>query len=520
MAALPDYNSPAQVVALSAQRYWIQTEDERVSLAQRLWNWYYNDEDKIIDYILYGYVSTDPSETVQVGFGGLSKIFPKTYLNMSVKVLNIVPRVVDKLAFVYKNSPQRMLNGDKQSEVIDGEVKPIENKDDDRFQELLKKSTIEKKQGAWNALGKLFNTVLVQPVWIEDEKDKSKSYMDFLIHAPAWCAVETSKKDWLKAKSFRYNAWLKIADGQLEEQVTVYWSDTEHYVIDSGDNKKGLENNPDKKNPYGILPAVILRFRDGIDFWGEGMWDLVNANQEICEQVTNLCYVAKTQAHGQMVILDPSGSIEGNILTGVDHPIHISNFENGQSPDVKYINANAALKPVQDLIDWQIKTAQMLKGLSPQQYSLDSSIASGASKMVDATEIEEIRKNDMNVITMFESDLFDVMRTVYNYHNQSNQISKDAKFSVKFPEPKINETQNDKNARMKFDLDNHLTSILRLIKEKNPGMSDDDAQKEFDRIIAEGRMIKDELGLNDLFNSENMNEKEDDEDNNLSNNLP
>jgi hypothetical protein len=210
--------------------------------------------------------------------------------------------------------------------------------------------------------------------------------------------------------------------------------------------------------------------------------------------------VAKAQAHGQLVLLDPSNSVKGDIQTGVDHPIHIHSFEQNQNPDVKYINANAALVPVQELIDWYIKTAQMVKGLSPQQYSLESSVASGVSKTVDSSEIEEIRKNDQNIITMFEADLFDITRTVYNYHNPNNKIDEKAIFSIQFQEQKVLENVTDRNARMKFDLENNLTSIVRLIKEKNPGMSDEEAQDEFKKIVAEKRMIKDELGLNELFN--------------------
>jgi hypothetical protein len=493
---------------LSAKRYWEETESQRIVLAQRLWDWYYNDEDKIENYILYGSASpvTLPSDGSGTCQGGLAKVFPKAYKYMSVKVFNIVARVVDKLAQVYKNQPQRMLNGGKKYEVAeDGTITSIANIPDDRYQEMLKKSTIETKQNVWNAMAKLFNTVLVQPRWMKDEKDDSKSYMDYLIHTPAWAVVDTSDKDWLKPEAFYYAVDVESDDGMTTERKIIYWSETEHYLLDTQGNKNAPEGNEGKSNPYNRLPIAILRMKDCSDFWGEGLWDLVNANQEICEQVTNLAYVAKAQAHGQLVILDPTNSFQKDIQTGVDHPIRIHSYEQGQNPDVKYINANAALVPIQNLIDWYIKTAQMVKGLSPQQYSLESSVASGTSKVVDASEIEEIRKNDQNIIVPFESDLFDVTRTVYNHHNPNNKIDEKAVFSINFQEQKVLENQNDKNAKMKFQLDNNLTSIVRLIKEDNPGMSDEEAEKEFKKIVAEKRMIKDELGLNDLFNQQEEN---------------
>ena len=530
--------SPQQVVALSANRYWQQIESLRVMLAQRLWDWYYNDEDRIQQYILYGEV-VDTShnrdrETVSFAtMGGLRKIFPKTYAEMTPKIFNIVQRVIDKLSFVYKEPPIRQLNGGAQTKTINGKVTSIPDKDDEIYQNILTRSTIQKKQTVWNSLGKLFNTVLVQPIWVKDENDDDRSYMDFLIHTPAWCVVETDERDWLKAKAFYYAIWLQLHPDSLPEQVIVYWNKNEYKLIDvngadipmTGTGNGTVANN-DMVNPYKIIPAIPLRFKDGINYWGEGMWDLVNANQEICEQVTNLAYIAKTQAHGQLVILDPAKSVTGDIMTGVDHPIHIHSFEQGQSPDVKYINAHADIAPVRDLVDWYIKTAQMVKGLSPQQYSLESKIASGVSKMVDSTEIEEIRKADQHICTMFESDLFDVMRIVYNYHNPSKQISMDAKFSISFPEPQVNrETQADKNARMQFDLDNHLVSYIDLLREKYPELSDDDLMDKFKQIVAEMREMNDESGTNELvkniMNQSNQQPNlENNQPNNLQNNLP
>ena len=37
--------SPEQVIAQSAKSYWKETESVRLTLAQRLWDWYYNDEE-------------------------------------------------------------------------------------------------------------------------------------------------------------------------------------------------------------------------------------------------------------------------------------------------------------------------------------------------------------------------------------------------------------------------------------------------------------------------------------------
>lgn len=174
------------------------------------------------------------------------------------------------------------------------------------------------------------------------------------------------------------------------------------------------------------------------------------------------------------------------------------------TPSLNYINANPMLKEVQDLIDWAIASIQKIKGLSPEQYDTEVAKVSGIAKSIDNSEIEEIRKNKTNICRMFETDLFEVMRTIYNYHNSGNKISDTAEFSIQFAEPKIIESQTDKNARRDFGLKNNITSRIRLIMEDNPGMTEEEAQKEFKSIVAQNRMLKDEYGLEDEINAANL----------------
>jgi hypothetical protein len=478
-----------QAVAESSMRYWKQTESTRVIKAQHIYDWIYNNEDKIKEYI---------RTNMKAMFS------PETIAKINIRVFNIVPKVTGKLAFAYKESPIRILDGgvtEKQNE--QGTIESIQSQDDLRYQEMLKKSTIEKKQNEWDELCTPFNCVLVQPIWKEED---GKGYIDFLIHTPAWCVVETSKGDWLKPQAYYYAVWMQLKEGQPEEQVIIYWSKTEHKVLDRLENKVIIPDNPEGKNPYGILPVAILRLKDGIDFWGEGWWDIVDGNEEICEQVSNLYYTAKFQSHGQLVGINigQSATGEGTPKTGPDKVILIGDGARSDeaTPDLKFINANPIIAEVQGLIDWALSSIQKLKGLSPQQYQAEVSKISGIAKSIDNTEIEEIRKNKTNVMRMFETDLFEVIKVVYNYHNPSNKISDKAVFSIKFPEPKIMESQTDKNARREFGLGKNIMSRVDMILEDNPGMSREKAQEKFNQIVAENRKIKDEFGIEDLMNTD------------------
>jgi hypothetical protein len=477
-------DTAAVAVAKSSLRYWHELESVRIRRAQRIFFWRHNYEDEIKGYVVEN----------------MKKMFSDdTIAEINIRVLNIVPRVVDKLGFVYKEPPVRCLDGGAKTVKIDEKTsKDEQTVDDQRYQEMLRKSTITKKQNEWNKDSKPFNTIIVQAVWIEDPDDKTRSHMDFLIHTPAWCVVESAPDNWLIPKMFYYPTWVQSAGDEIQEQGLVVWSKTDHFVLDALENRKSIEGNPDGKNPYGILPVAVLRLKDGIDFWGEGWWDLVNFNEEVCEQVSNLFYTAKFQLHGQPVATNIGKQLNEDGETINDRPQlgagKLIRIGDGQKVDeiaakLEFIQAHPELKAVQDLVDWALKTTQSLKGLSPQQYSLETTIASGKSKLVDSEEISEIRKNDMNILQQFERDLFEVTRVVYNYHNPANKISDKARFEIKFQEPKVLDSEQDIRAKREFNLANYLQSPIDMILEDNPGQTREWAEQKFqDNVVAIGKM--------------------------------
>lgn len=460
-------------------RYWKQIEHRRVTDAQKLWYWYYNDKDAIVQYVR----------------GALAKTFKKKTLNkMNIRVYNIVERIISKICLVYKKNPLRALDGGmKQGQ--NGES--AQSEDDKRYQNLLLASTISSKAKEWHKLGRLFNTVLVQPVWVESGNPPKagatampsgrQGFIDFVIHTPAWTVVESEENDWLRPRALYFPVWKTIGD--KFQQVLVYWSATEHYYIDRLGNKIAIPGNEQMMNPYGVLPAAVLRFKEGIDFWGEGMWDLVDGNEEVCVQATNMFYIALFQAHGQPVGINLG--LKGEPEIGPDKPILVDNAggNDQQSSDFKFASANPIIREIRDLIDWAIKLMQSLKGLSPQQFSLEAKLASGVSKMIDSADLTEIREDEVPILENFEHDLFSVTRAVFNYHNPSKKISEKAAFSIRFPDQKPTKTIEEKVREREAGLAQGWLSLTDILMEDHPELSKQQAEERVKEIRAEGEKI-------------------------------
>lgn len=481
-----------QMLAQAFAGFWTKMENKRIRDAQKMYDWYYNRREEIQKHIQRA----------------MSKLFRNdTIRRMNLRAPNIVERVISKLALAYKTPAVRYLDGGVQAEVkeSEGEAPPeIVSKQspaDEIYQEALEDSSIDRKAVEWHKLGKLFNTVLVEPRWIEDETKEAKGWIDFSIHTPAWCVAITDPQDYLRLRAFYYPTWATIA-GQ-DQQVLVYWSEDEHYLIDRLGNKIAPPNNPGRVNPYRMLPAAVLRFRESTDFWGEGMWDLVDGNEEVAIQYSNLAYVAILQGHGIPVAINMN--LPSNVIIGPDRPIEVKNAggssEGMAAPSFTFANPNAPLAEIQGLIDWMVKGLQALKGLSPQSFALEAKIASGASKMMDSVDVTETREGDLPTLTAFEKDLFVKMRAVWNYH-ASEKISEEAEFSISFAEPKVQKSIEEKTKERESGIKLGTMSRVDMIQEDNPGLSREEAEEKLQQIIAEERKFRDKYGLLEALQEE------------------
>jgi hypothetical protein len=102
-------------------------------------------------------------------------------------------------------------------------------------------------------------------------------------------------------------------------------------------------------------------------------------------------------------------------------------------------------------IDWMTKTAATMRGLPPNAVS--TSTASGASKTIDSWEMMELRADDIEYLRLFESELFEITRIVWNY-NSPDKIDVDAVFGIDFvlPKPPTPEIEQIQAKQMKMVL--------------------------------------------------------------------
>ena len=448
-------------------------EQKRVQHFQRLYDYYVNDEDQMKLYMLRSMRRTFSKEVLQ---------------QMFLPYFNITTRIINRICLAYKIPPERYI-------VIphteSGEPEPGAQKSQDNYQRLLDSSNISAKAKEWHRLAKLGDTCYVQVVWRED-------HLDYEVFFPHQLTVVEDPMNYLIPLEVEYK------QENAGKTKRVYWSATEHYILDEDDKIIPDENPWNGKNRYGILPMIPLRLREVENHWGEGDSQLVDGNEKV-----NILYVssfdnALMQAHGQMVGINTK--LKSKLDLGPRRLVQIDNLPGEAQADLKSIHPEPAIEACMAKIDWMIRTLAVNHGLPAASVSIDVKAESGAAKAIDNWELFEIREDDLPYLRAFEKDLFKISRAVWNLHVPSvDKIDEKAVFGIDFIKPEAPMSRDEEAKWKDWMLDHGLWTPVDDVIDEDEGIDRDTAIS----LIRANLEIRNEL--NDQFGLGNFKLQREDE---------
>jgi hypothetical protein len=354
-----------------------------------------------------------------------------------VKVcLNVVKKVVNNLAQVYREAPVRIIegtDGDKElyAGIVEGLALDVKLKQASRYAKLLK-------------------TILLRPVWRNDRLD-----MDIL--TGNILDVETGETPEILSK-------VLVTDfgtsDKIEEVEYSYWTPETWQRLDYRGQVK--EEAP---NPYGVLPFLpIFDYPPpSASFWLPGGDDLVSLQECLNLKLTDLLYLLSTQSFGVGFIKGGQG---GGSLK-VDPGSLVELPENGE---LGFAHQQARIEEVVGAIDKLIKWGCVSHGLSAASMSTDPTEASGLSKYIDNRELGEMRADDISLWWSYEKKLFQLIRVIWNSHNPGKKISETAQLKIDFADPKPNVDPKSQSEAWRSLLDMGVISQVDIALERNPDL--------------------------------------------------
>ena len=346
--------------------------------------------------------------------------------------LNIVRRIVRALATTYKSPPRRVFDGWNQQE---GE---------DLYRSLNADAVLKQA----SRLTKLLKTNALRVAW----NDGPRLYL----HTPAIL-------DAIAPDPERPERVIVTTPHENPERVTYAdWTADTFTMRDARGNIIPTAGNPDRVNPYGILPFVPLfdSLPDG-QFFLPGGADLFDAQDAITVAAANLWRSIETQAHGQAVAtgVAPNTPLE----TGPHRAILLP-----EGGSFSYAAPNSPIAEILKAVEFVMRQVAATNSVDSHVFDLSKSAVSGSAQAAQRIDLRESRADDVALARIAESRLFQTLKRVVNTHKPGT-IPEAASIRIDFADldrEESTEAETLANAKSKSELG--VYSPVDVLMELNP----------------------------------------------------
>ena len=360
----------------------------------------------------------------------------------SLVSLNIVQKIIDGLSTVYIQPASRRVQGNSQDQNI--------------FDRIAEQADLDIRMKQANRLSKLCGTVLIKPVFRQGQ-----IALDLL--TPDILDVETgSSPQDVQAVTIAYYP----ESGKQEELTYTRWTKDS---IERLDYNKNLVSS--QSNPYQTLPFVpIWSSLPVAEFWQTTGNSLIAAQEALNEKLTDLIYILRLQGFSVPSITG-AGQEVGQLDPG-------SALNLPQDAEFDFKAPNSPIRETLDSIDYLVKTVAISYGL-PASYlsNKPSERKSGISRLIENKELSEKRADDILLFSKYEKELFQKIKTIWNWHSQS-KISADSELEINFADPQ-QASISEQAQSWALLMDYSVLSPVDVIQKMNPSMTEEEAIQKF-----------------------------------------
>lgn len=235
-----------------------------------------------------------------------------------------------------------------------------------------------------------------------------------------------------------------------------------------------------EENPYQCLPFVFcFDSPPQGEFWLSGANDLILVQDAINKRLSDLWRTLDFQSYSVGVF---RGVSKTDTMQGVElDPGSVICMEHKDS-NFDFKSPDAPVEEVLQSIDRLIKWAGITNGVSASSLNTEIVEQSGISRIVENEELQEIRRDQIANFAGVEEHLFQLFRTVWNYHNPQRMMSPSASLRVDFYDPKPRMSVSEKVQELQALFSLGLASPVDFLIEQNPDLDRDAAKAKLQQI--------------------------------------
>ena len=346
--------------------------------------------------------------------------------------LNIVKKIVNKRANLYRIAPRRTFTGFDQ--VKGDQLYRAANAD-----VVLKRAS---------RLTKLLKTSMIQVGWNND--------------APTLHVVTSNILDVVAVDPMNPTEVIVTHKEQRVESVTYsQWTQETFKRLDYKGMSAPVTGNAKGVNPYGILPFVPLFDRLPDDcFFLPGGSDLIEAQEALNVGLAQLWRCIRLQSFGQAWATGvPAGDV---INMGPNRAITLP-----EGGEFGFAAPNAPIRDVLSALTFLMREIAATNDLSVDVFDLDPRSESGAAKQVDQIDLFEARQDDIALWRQYEARLFEVLKVITNTHAPGT-IPESATVSVDFAELQTDYDPTDRLNNAQKRLAMGVWSPVDILRAEDP----------------------------------------------------
>jgi hypothetical protein len=369
--------------------------------------------------------------------GDVTKYFPREAMeNSPVMKQRIARKLIDARAVAYKDKPERTADEKYLEKIGDIDAAMLEL---DRMTKLL--GTVALLRRYDTDLERLIPEVVTifEPIWLEGEAD------------PSGIAYPLSG-EYAKA----------------EDQLWAVWTADAHFLANrSGETFAVSDDNPDKVNPYGVLPVVWSHNGANLgSWWRAPASDIANAQTSFNVIGTQLMLGAMFQSLGQPVASGINDRDELNV-----GPYNLWKLPEGARFD--FATPTSDLTRIIAIQRWVVESAAYTNHLTIK-WAEGGGATSGEHQRILEVDLTEAVMSDFHSLRVVENDRFAIDREILAVF----KINIEDKYHVNFAEPHIPLSAAEERADWEWKWTNNLASKQDWFNLNDPDRTPEEVQAE------------------------------------------
>jgi hypothetical protein len=206
--------------------------------------------------------------------------------------------------------------------------------------------------------------------------------------------------------------------------------------------------------------------------------DMRDLNMNVAITLVHINALMKYQSYKQMVMkVKDKSDIPENFRMGPAEMAIIGDPDG--NADLSVLDIQSRIDYIWDIIKQRILTSLSQYGISPQNYELSGTPSSGFAIMLSNLAKLEYRQAQLPLYRKYEEEMFNVIRSVWNYHNQDKMISESAEFVIDFADILFPRSPDEIQKDFLFRKQNNAATDIDLILELNPDLDKETAKRQW-----------------------------------------